>query len=126
MKKIFYLIMLLSLVGFFQGPLAASTTDIDGRTTAGAGKRMGMVFGRGLLNAGGVLLEIPRTVDQETKLHHKVWPVTMFPRSLHNFLIRAASSVHDVFIFPWVVPFTDDISPWTEPMGLPEYPWTQK
>lgn len=126
MKKRYYPFILLMILGFFQGPLAASTTDIDGRTTAGAGERMGMVFSRGILNAGGVFLEIPRTVDQETKWHPKAWPVTVLPRSLHNFLIRAASSVHDMFIFPWVVPFTNDISPWTEPMGLPEYPWIQK
>ena len=103
------------------GALQASTTD--GRTEHGPFVRPFMVIGRGLGNLAGIAVEPFATLGREFEMHHWEWPVTYPLRLINNILVRASSAVVDIAINPWIVPFTDDISPLTEPMGLPNYPW---
>ena len=95
----------------------------DGRTTHGPLVRPFMVIGRGVMNIVGLPMEIPLTIAREADMHRWVWPVTFVPRLVTNIVIRITSAVNDILIFPWVTPFTNDLSPWTRPMGLSEYPW---
>lgn len=118
MKKIFFLILLLTLS-------SAAYAETDGRTDRGVWAREGMVLGRGLLNVPGTVVEVFTTPLREPEIHPKAWPLTGLLRIPMNVITRAASAVNDIAIFPWVVPFTDDLSPITEPMGLPEYAWSR-
>ncbi len=117
MRKVF----LLSFFYFLTLPLYA---EVDGRTTHGPLTRIAIVEARGISNFAAIpLVDFPRTLATEVRMHHWLWPVTFIPRFTTNFLIRFSSSIYDMAFYPWIVPFTDDISPITEPMGLPEYPW---
>ncbi len=118
MKKTAALIIVSFLI---LSPVYASGED--GYSTRGPLVRAAGVEGRGILNLAGLLFEIPRTWAEETKLHSRLWPVTYVPRLLTNILIRGTSAIYDVFLKPWPALFTEDLSPLTEPMGLPEYPW---
>jgi hypothetical protein len=95
----------------------------DGRTTHGVLAREGIVMGRGVLNLLGFPFELIRTPIAETQVHKWVWPVTFIPRAITNVIARASSATHDLLVYPWLVPFTDDLSPITEPLGLPTYVW---
>ena len=117
-KAILCLVFLLSLS-------ATAHALEDGRTTHGVLAREGIVLGRGLLNLLGFPFELIRTPIAEPSTHKWIWPVTSIPRSLTNVLARASSAAHDIIVYPWVVPFTDDLSPITEPMGLPKYVWSK-
>lgn len=118
MKKgiLFFLIAL-----FVAAPLYAD--DLDGRTNAGAWSRVGIVMKRGLVNALTFPGEIIRTAKAEPAIHSRLWPVTFVPRAITNTIIRATSAVNDLVLFPWAVPFTNDLSPWTESFDLPVYVW---
>lgn len=95
-----------------------------GRVEESPLKRTGIVVQRGLLNLVGSPVEIYSTAVRERKNHHWIWPVSFVPRTITNVVVRAASVVNDVLISPFfVAPFTTDIRPITEPMGLPDYPW---
>lgn len=120
MKKIILTVLFLLAAG---SSLYAST---DGRTDKGTLGRVGVVMGRGLINLVGLPTEFFFTPAEEIKNHPKAWPLTFIPKTVTNIIFRAASAGSDIVFFPWIVPFTDDISPMTEPMGLPDYPWGQK
>lgn len=110
----------------FMLTLSASAYALeDGRTTHGVLAREGIVLGRGVLNLFGFPFELIRTPIAEPSTHKWVWPVTSIPRSITNALARASSAVNDIIVYPFVVPFTDDLSPITEPMGLPKYVWSK-
>ena len=114
-------VLLVSFFFLITSPLYAS---VDGRTTHGPLTRMAIVEGRGLVNLLALpLVDIPRTTVNEVRMHHWLWPATVVPRILTHLMIRVVSSIYDIAFYPWIAPFTDDISPLTEPMGLPEYPW---
>lgn len=117
MKKIAIILGLLCLTQPVFG------ADVDGRTEKGGLGRAATVMTRGLLNVVGVPFEIPATMARETESHSKLWPITGIPRSINNIFIRAASGVNDFFFMPFSTAFSNDISPMTEPMGLPDYPW---
>ena len=119
MKKAFLIVILLSLA------LTPSVfaDSIDGRTDKGPMERTAFVFQRGLKNVFGSLAEVRATYKREKKVTPKWWPVTYVPRTFSHVLIRIASGTHDALFHPWVAPFTDDISPFTEVYDLPEYPW---
>lgn len=117
--KRFVLMLLLCLT--VASPLYADYAD--GRSERGPLGRVMEVEGRGLLNAVGLPFEITGTFVSEVRTHHWLFPATYPPRVLQNFILRTASIINDIFIYPWIALGTDDISPWTEPMGLPEYPW---
>lgn len=85
--------------------------------------RTGIVIGRGILNIVGLPAEIVTTGIREQRMHSRLWPVTYTPRLIYNMVVRISSGVNDVGFFPWIVAYTDDISPFTEISGLPEYPW---
>ena len=105
--------------------LQASTQYLaDGRTDKGPLTRIGIVMGRGALNFLGLPTEFFFSPAREVKQHPKAWPLTFIPKTVTNIIYRAASAGGDVIFFPWIVPFTDDLSPLTEAMGLSEYPWT--
>ena len=119
MKKIIFgLILFLSCISLAQA-------SEDGRTTKGGFVREGMVLGRGVLNILGSPFELIRTPATEPSTHKWLWPVTSIPRSVTNFIVRATSGVNDILVYPFVAPFTNDISPLTEPMDLPEYVWSR-
>ncbi len=111
------------LILFSSASLAQASED--GRTTKGGFAREGIVLGRGVLNILGAPFELIRTPAAELSTHKWLWPVTSIPRSITNVIARATSGVNDILIDPFVVPFTNDISPLTEPMGLPEYVWSR-
>lgn len=101
----------------------AHAASADGRTTHGPFVRLLIVEGRGLSNLGFWVLEFPRTGISEVRMHKWAWPLTYFPKVILHLGVRLASSVNDILLYPWVVPFTDDLSPWTEAIGIPDYPW---
>ena len=121
MKKILFMMAILLL--FCHPPRASSQESADGRTTRGPLARVAYVEWRGWANALGAFFEVPRTAILETDIHRKAWPVTMLPRMVVNILCRLGSGITDIAVHPFVVPFTDDISPLTESFGLSEYPW---
>jgi len=75
------------------------------------------------MNIVGMPAEIPRTFIHEAKEHPWVSPFTGSLRLVNNIFLRTTSAVNDIAFFPLIAPFTDDLSPLTEPMGMPEYPW---
>lgn len=121
MKKIILVFSLLCVMT----PVLYASYD-DGRTERGGLARIGMVEGRGLLNVIGLPLELPYTAVNEVRVHKLGGPVTFLPQFLLNVVARSVSAFNDMICFPWVAPFTDDLSPLTEGMGLTEYPWQSK
>ena len=121
MKKIFFFAALFLGLGM----AARTEAAVDYRTTRGPWGRAGIVMGRGLANVVGLPFEIPRTIALETERHSRLWPVTMIPRAFTNVAGRACSAMNDVLFSPWIVPFTDDLSPWTKSFGLSDYPWNK-
>ena len=117
-RMVLFLVLFLSCVSLAQA-------GEDGRTSKGAWAREGIVLGRGVLNILGMPFELIRTPAVEPSTHQWLWPITSIPRSITNVIARATSGVNDLLIYPFVVPFTNDISPLTEPMGLPEYVWSR-
>ena len=118
MKKLVFFVLIFLL------PCAAYA-GVDGRTERGVWAREGIVLGRGLLNIPGTVAEVFATPLREHRIHSKAWPVTGLIRIPTNVLTRAASAVNDIVVYPWVVPFTDDLSPITATMDLPDYAWSR-
>ena len=118
MKKILFLLFLIFLptVSLY----ALGNEQFSHRGPLG---RMGVVEARGLINVVTSPLELIGTAVREPKFHSRLWPVTVLPRIGLNVVLRLISGANDAFFFVWVVPFTDDITPLTNDMGLPEYPW---
>lgn len=85
--------------------------------------RAGIVIGRGLLNGLALPAELVTTGVRERRMHPYLWPVTYTPKLFYNAVVRVSSAVNDIGFFPWIVAYTDDLSPFTEISGLPEYPW---
>lgn len=115
-KQITLFLLLLSTTS----PVFAYDT---GRTEDGVFRRIAKVEGRGLLNVLGMPAELVRTPVEESRIHSRIWPLTMIPRVLTNILVRSVSAAYDIVSAPFVQPFTDDTSPLTDAMGLPVYPW---
>ncbi len=117
---------ILALFFLFTAPAGAADPEItrEGRSELNPFQRSGYVFVRGLTNVLTSPLELYRTLKTEQQLHPKIWPVSYVPRTLYNFLIRISSGAYDMTIFPvFVVPFSDDIRPFTHFYDLPDYPW---
>ena len=105
---------------------STASASLDGRVKNTTAKgRFGIVLSRGVLNMVSLPLEFIRTAVSEKETHPKAWGFTVGPRMLTNFFLRFASAVNDTFVFPWYTPWTDDLSPWTEAFGLPDYPWQE-
>lgn len=119
MKKIVLGLMLFLL----SGNLSYASSQ-DGRTDHNVFVREGIVLGRGLLNVVGTAVEVIATPVREHQIHSKIWPISGLIRIPTNVFTRAASAVNDLVVYPFMVPFTDDLTPLTEPMGIPEYAWT--
>ena len=116
MKKLFFMLALLLWP-------AIAFAGTDGHTEGGVWSREGKVLARGFLGVPGIVTEIFVTPIREHKIHPKAWPITGLIRIPTNVFVRAASVGQDIVIYPWVVPFTDDISPITAAYGLPENAW---
>lgn len=116
MRKLSILLLLLTITT----PVFAYDT---GHSEEGVLKRIAMIEGRGFLNVLGLPAEFIRTPVEEARMHSRLWPVTMFPRIITNVFTRAVSAAYDIGLAPVVQPFTDNISPLTDVMGLPVYPW---
>lgn len=121
MKKSCLALAVCSLLFFSSASVSESATD--GRTERGPATRPGVVFFRGLGNVVGLPFEVVTTLVREGEMHSRLWPATYPFRLVQNILFRSASAVTDMFFLPWVSPSTEDISPLTESMGLPDYPW---
>ena len=117
-KTLLGLVLLISLC-------SVAYASEDGRTKHNGFVRELMVLDRGVLNVIGTPLEIIRTPIAEWDTHHWLFPITSIPRTLTNAVIRASSAGNDIIVSPFVVPFTDDISPLTESFDLPEYVWSR-
>ena len=117
MKRI---LILLSVFLILSGSVQATE---EYRTEKGTFSKQVAVMGRGIINVLGMPMEFATTFIRERETYNRLWPVTYPFRAATNVLYRITSAVNDVFIYPWAVPFTNDITPWTEAMGLPEYPW---
>lgn len=102
---------------------ARAAYEEDGHTDHGFWARLVKVESRGFLNFVGIPFEFVRTIIVEADKHPRLWPVTVFGRWPLNIGYRIASITNDIFFLPWILPYTDDISPLTEPMGISEYPW---
>ena len=103
-----------------------ASASIDGRVkNTTPQKRFRIVLSRGVVNTVTLPLEFKRTAVHEKEIPPKAWGFTVAPRMLTNFFLRFSSAVNDIFLFPWHTPFTDDLSPWTEAFGLPDYPWQE-
>ena len=112
----------LMALAFLSFSFAAFAYD-TGHSSEGVFKRIGLMEKRGFLNVLGLPAELWRTPVDEAKIHPKLWPVTVFPRTVTNIVVRAVSAAYDIGLSPVVQPFSDDTSPLTETMGLPDYPW---
>lgn len=109
----------------------ASAADIEvtreGRSDLNGFQRSGYVFVRGLTNVVTSPLELIRTFNVEREWHPKAWPVSYPFRSIYNILLRVSSGAYDFAFMPFfVVPFTDDIRPFTRFYDLPDYPWQKE
>ncbi len=120
-KKIIFLTALI-----LTSIIPMGSAGVDGHTEKGVFARKMTVLGRGMGNIIGLPLEIPNTIKRETEIHPKLWPITFIPRWLTNTAVRLTSAVNDIVFYPWIVPFTDDLSPLTESYDLPDYPWQGK
>ncbi|MBN1688978.1 MAG: hypothetical protein JW893_07745 [Candidatus Omnitrophica bacterium] len=118
MKKTFIFLTVILGIGLTTGYAA-----VERQTEKSPLARWGTVMKRGLVNALTLPAEIPMTFKRESGDHSRLWPVTGIPRFVYNLSVRSASAANDITLFPWVSLVTDDVRPWTEPMGLPEYPW---
>lgn len=114
------LISLTVIMSFLAGPLFAYDTH---RTDEGAFRRILSAETRGFLNLISTPLEVVRTPYAEARRHKWIWPLTMIPRTISNILIRTASSVQDIVISPISLSFSNDMTPLTYPLGLPDYAW---
>jgi len=119
MKKFLAMIVLILL---FATPAYALTED--GRTDHNGFVRALMVEGRGLGSLLSLPLEVPRTAVTEGRRNGWRAIFTYLPKLIAiNLPARILSSGADIILYPFVVPFTDDISPWTDGFGLPTYAW---
>ncbi len=89
-------------------------------------KRVFLAEVRGVANILASPAELIRTPVAEGKYHKYFWPVTSFPRAFTNILTRITSGVYDVAFSPIFHMFSNDMTPITHPMGLPDYPWQFK
>lgn len=98
----------------------------DGRAEKGVWGREAAVLGRGLLNIVSAPAELIYTPARETDIYPKAWPVTFLPRFIMNAVTRLSSAAYDIVCYPWIVPFTDDLSPLTDYYDLPTYAWSKE
>lgn len=104
--------------------LTATAQAYDtGRSEKGYFGRLGAVESRGFMNVLGMPVELYRTPAVEAKNHRWLWPVTFAPRLITNVVTRTVSAAYDIAFYPFGLPFSDDLSPLTDYLGLPEYPW---
>jgi len=114
------LISLAIIMSFMANPLFAYDTH---RTDKGAFRRILSAEKRGVLNLISIPLELVRTPVVEARIHKRAWPLTLLPRLFTNIMIRTASSVQDIVFSPVFLSFSNDMTPLTSPLGLPDYAW---
>ncbi|PIW61648.1 MAG: hypothetical protein COW13_03125 [Candidatus Omnitrophica bacterium CG12_big_fil_rev_8_21_14_0_65_50_5] len=120
MRKAKTLILVILLMGIFCTQTHASDSW---RSERGYFGRLLTVEARGLLGAVAAPLELVRTPVAERINHKWLWPVTFLPRFVNNIVTRVVSSIYDIAAYPFILPFSNDITPLTDPMGLPDYAW---
>lgn len=109
---------------FISSTVSAAEVSVTraGRSDLNPLQRSAHVFGRGALNAVTSPWELVRTFKIERENYPRFWPVTYIPRAFYHFFVRVPSAGYDMTIFPlFVVPFTDDIRPFTRVYDLPDY-----
>ncbi len=87
------------------------------------GEKINTVEIRGFVNLLSSPAELVASSLREFKRRKLIGVITFVPQSSSNFIYRVVSAVNDILLHPCTAPFTDSITPWTEYMGLPEYPW---
>lgn len=117
MKKISALIFLFSFFISSNAVFAEVTPNLS------TGKKILTVEGRGWVNLVTSPLELLTSSLREFKKRKYLGVITFAPQTATNFFYRVTSFVNDILLYPCVVPFTDNITPWTEYIGIPEYPW---
>lgn len=108
------LLGLFSSTAPFQNAMAVEGTDH-------ALKKIAYVESRGIMNAAAIPLEIPLTAVRERREHRFTWPFTYIPKLFTNIAMRLTSATYDVFVYPWISPVSEDITPLTEQMGYQNY-----
>ncbi len=112
------------VLGFWMRPDFVFATESYSNYHVAQDKQTAMqVCGRGLANMTVFPSEIVSTMQRETELHPKAWPVTYVPRVMTNMVTRIFSGLNDTIVAPWYTPISDDTRPWTAGLGLPDYPW---
>lgn len=118
MKKTFLFLMILMLSA---GLAYAAGED---RSTQGFWGREGHVMGRGAINFLTSPSELFYTAGREKETHPGSWGWTVVPQSFMNLIVRISSGAYDLIPLPIMVPFTDNLTPLTRYMDLPDYPWS--
>jgi hypothetical protein len=102
---------------FSQFPAARAASEMS------TAKKISAVEVRGFVNLLSSPSELVASSLREFKRRKLIGVITFVPQSGSNFIYRVVSAVNDILLHPCTAPFTDNITPWTEYMGLPEYPW---
>ncbi len=119
MKKIMMLIILTGVIFCRLGLASETSTELDPRQ----GNDVKTVMTRGWMNFFTFPGEIVRTGQNEKQNHPKAWPLTYAPRLVANVIVRATSSVNDMFVLPAYVWATKDPRPITYFFDMPDYVW---
>lgn len=115
MKKTVWLAIFLIL------GLSHSAALAKDNMNASATQKIGTTMSRGLINLSTLWMELPATALDERKKNPKIWYLTTLPASFTKMVFRFTSAAVDLGVYPFVAPFSDDIDPWTQAMGLPDY-----
>jgi len=121
MKKTMMLVILTGII--FCRPGLAPETSTGPDPDLRQGNNVKVVMARGWKNFFTFPGEIVRTGQNEKQHHPKAWPLTYAPRLVSNVIIRATSSLNDMFVLPTYVWATKDPRPITHFFDLPDYVW---
>ena len=83
---------------------------------------------RGVVNFVTAPYELVRTTKEEYNLRPRAWFYTAIPRSIQNMTTRMSSATYDMLVKPWGLALgkSQDTSPLTEHLDLPEYAWSKE
>lgn len=118
MKKTILLLAVFVLIA------SSAFADTEERTTKGFWGKEGTVMGRGAVNILTCLSEHYYTIVREKKLYPESHAISYIPKSFLNVITRISSGAYDMIPLAIMAPFTDNLTPLTKPMGLPDYPWS--
>lgn len=106
--------------------LLAPVAHADDHVEKGTWDKFLEVEGRGLLSLVGLPCELHQSYIVAKEENPKIWGLTYLPIYLSRTAVRLGSALNDIAMFPLAVPFTDDLRPITELMGLTDYAWEKE